>query len=108
TSCGRGAWTGDESLTPSAAGRAMQFPNQSDFCCLIRLIAEEDGFSIYSPSLPGAASQGDTEAEAVANIKEAIVGLIESYMFLGKEIPWEATPEACPEGEQERWINIHA
>ncbi len=32
----------------------------------------EEGFSVSVPGLPGCHSQGATEAEAVANIKEAI------------------------------------
>lgn len=32
----------------------------------------EEGFSVSVPGLPGCHSQGETEAEAVANIKEAI------------------------------------
>ncbi len=34
------------------------------------------GFSVYVPSLPGCASQGETEEEAVANIREAIEGYV--------------------------------
>jgi predicted RNase H-like HicB family nuclease len=34
--------------------------------------AEEGGYTVYVPSLPGCISEGDTEAEALANIKEAI------------------------------------
>lgn len=34
--------------------------------------AEEGGFTVYVPSLPGCISEGDTEEEALANIKEAI------------------------------------
>lgn len=34
--------------------------------------AEEGGFTIYVPSLPGCISEGDTEEEAMTNIKEAI------------------------------------
>ena len=32
----------------------------------------EEGFAVSVPGLPGCHSQGKTEAEAVANIKEAI------------------------------------
>ncbi len=32
---------------------------------------EEGGYSVYIPELPGCLSQGDTEKEALANIKEA-------------------------------------
>lgn len=34
--------------------------------------AEEGGYTIYVPSLPGCISEGDTEEEAMTNIKEAI------------------------------------
>lgn len=34
--------------------------------------AEEGGYTVYVPSLPGCISEGETEEEALANIKEAI------------------------------------
>ncbi|MDI6759326.1 MAG: type II toxin-antitoxin system HicB family antitoxin [Candidatus Brocadiaceae bacterium] len=34
--------------------------------------SEEGGFTVYVPSLPGCISEGETEEEALANIKEAI------------------------------------
>jgi predicted RNase H-like HicB family nuclease len=34
--------------------------------------AEEGGYTVYVPSLPGCISEGDTEEEALTNIKEAI------------------------------------
>ncbi len=34
--------------------------------------AEEGGYAIYVPSLPGCISEGDTKEEALENIKEAI------------------------------------
>ncbi len=33
---------------------------------------EEGGYTVYVPSLPGCVSQGETNEEALANIKEAI------------------------------------
>jgi predicted RNase H-like HicB family nuclease len=36
------------------------------------LIHSEEGYSVSCPSLPGCASQGDTEDEALDNIKDAI------------------------------------
>jgi len=35
-------------------------------------MAEEGGFTVYVPSLPGCISQGETRSEALKNIKEAI------------------------------------
>jgi predicted RNase H-like HicB family nuclease len=34
--------------------------------------AEEGGYVVYAPSLPGCISEGDTKEEAIRNIKEAI------------------------------------
>lgn len=34
--------------------------------------SDEGGFTVYVPSLPGCISEGDTEEEAIENIKEAI------------------------------------
>jgi predicted RNase H-like HicB family nuclease len=48
--------------------------------------AEEGGYTVYVPSLPGCISEGDTEAEALANIKEAIelyLEPVEDDLFVG-------------------------
>jgi len=34
--------------------------------------SDEGGFTVYVPSLPGCISEGETEEEAITNIKEAI------------------------------------
>jgi len=39
---------------------------------------KDGGFSVYAPTLPGCASQGETEKEAMENIKEAIDLYVES------------------------------
>jgi predicted RNase H-like HicB family nuclease len=48
--------------------------------------AEEGGYTVYVPSLPGCISEGETEAEALANIKEAIelyLEPVEDDLFAG-------------------------
>lgn len=49
--------------------------------------SEEGGFTIYVPSLPGCISEGETEEEALKNIKEAI-GLylepVEDELFISE------------------------
>ncbi len=34
--------------------------------------SDEGGYTVYAPSLPGCISEGETEAEALENIREAI------------------------------------
>ncbi|MCD6501133.1 type II toxin-antitoxin system HicB family antitoxin [bacterium] len=47
----------------------------------IILEEETDGrFSVHCPELPGCHSWGETEEEAITNIKEAIVGYLEVVM----------------------------
>ena len=45
----------------------------------VTLRQSEEGYSVSVPALPGCWSQGDTEAEALANIKTAI----EEYLSVG-------------------------
>lgn len=48
---------------------------------------EAGGYVVEVPSLPDCYSQGETEAEAMANIKEAIELHIESMIAAGEEVP---------------------
>jgi predicted RNase H-like HicB family nuclease len=50
--------------------------------------ADEDGVFVAAvPSLPGCVSQGATRTEAVANVREAIEGYLESLRERGEPIP---------------------
>ena len=51
------------------------------------------GYTVTVPLLPGCISEGDTKAEALANIKEAIELYIESLQADGEPIPTEETVE---------------
>ena len=54
----------------------------------ITLEKDDDGFIVAScPALPGCHSQGKSEAEAVANIEEAIRGYIASKRKHGEALP---------------------
>ena len=47
----------------------------------------EGGFSVFVPALPGCASQGETDAEALVNIKEAIALYLEGLKADHQPIP---------------------
>ena len=49
--------------------------------------AEEGGYWVECPSLPGCVSQGDTYDETLANIKEAIELYIESLQARNLPVP---------------------
>lgn len=56
------------------------------------------GYTVIVPILPGCISEGDTRAEALSNIKEAIELYIESLLADGEPIPSEdAVEEAAVE-----------
>jgi antitoxin HicB len=47
---------------------------------------EAGGFTVTVPSLPGCISEGDSEEEALSNIKEAIDLFIEDMIADGEEV----------------------
>jgi predicted RNase H-like HicB family nuclease len=55
-----------------------------------RVLVEEDEDGVYVaevPSLPGCISQGQTRDQALANVKEAIAGYLESLQSHNEPIP---------------------
>lgn len=51
--------------------------------------SEEGGFTAYIPSLPGCISEGDSEEEALVNIKEAIdlyLEPVEDELFVSESL----------------------
>lgn len=40
--------------------------------CKVILEQNEEGYAVWCPGLPGCVTQGETEAEALENIKDAI------------------------------------
>jgi predicted RNase H-like HicB family nuclease len=73
----------------------------------ILLVPEEDSsLSAIVLNLPGIGSCGDTEEEAIENVKEAIRGALDEY---GDSIPWKDTSsEEIPPGAKQRWIVLDA
>jgi predicted RNase H-like HicB family nuclease len=44
----------------------------------------DDGYAVWCPGLPGCWSQGETEEEALGNIKDAIQAYLETVEELSK------------------------
>jgi len=53
---------------------------------------EETGYSVHCPALPGCVSQGDSREEALANVREAIEGILALRRKHNIPLP-EETPE---------------
>jgi antitoxin HicB len=54
--------------------------------------AEEGGYVVTVPSLPGCVTEGDTYEQAIANAHEAIEGFVEALVKAGQPIPVEPAP----------------
>ncbi len=61
----------------------------------VRLKKTEEGYSVWCPGLPGCWSQGETEEEALENIKDAI----QTYL---------ATVEELTKDEMSRLVEVPA
>ena len=57
------------------------------------LVAEEEGgFSAAVPALPGCFSEGETLEEAVANVREAALGMLEAMDHRNPFEPGDGSP----------------
>jgi predicted RNase H-like HicB family nuclease len=87
---------------------------QKAYRCHICFIPEEDSsYSVIVLNLPGCGSCGQTKEEALKNVREAISGVIESYIVAGEEIPWidrYAIPKDTKNNEDAKslWILVNA
>lgn len=62
------------------------------YTCTVRIEpAEEGGYIVTVPALPGCHTQGETYEEALANAEEAIQGFIEFLRKSGRPVPVENT-----------------
>lgn len=52
---------------------------------------EEGGFHVWCPALRGCHSQGETQEEALENIREAIAVYLESAQAEGLSLPMDVT-----------------
>lgn len=78
--------------------------------CHVCIIHEDDDtFSAIVLNLPGCGSCGDTEEEAIANVRDAVVGVVESHDAAGEKTPWrDAEAGDIPMGAKQKWILVNA
>ncbi len=97
-----------EALPAFARRWEWVFPER-EFRKEVRLRREsEGGYSVYVPDLPGAVTEGETESEALENIKDALQALIDSYRDAGQEVPWRTELPEETESEIIRWVVVNA
>lgn len=76
-------------------------------CCVIVSPESDGGFSAYAPQLPGVFSQGETPEEAVANVKEALIGVLNSYMSDKEDIPWVSEIPCVGKKSKVLWVLVN-
>lgn len=54
--------------------------------------AEEGGYVVTVPALPGCVTEGDTYEQAIANAHEVVAGFVEALAKAGEPIPVEPEP----------------
>lgn len=72
-----------------------------------RVLIERDGDGVFvaeALSLPGCVSQGNTRAEALANVQEAIAGYIESLKAHDEPVPPPIEEELVEVARQENTV----
>ncbi len=71
--------------------------NVLDYPIHVERLSEEDGggFAAYAIDLPGCMSDGETQEEALENVRDAIAEWIEQAQAMGRDIP--------PPSRQPRW-----
>jgi len=57
-----------------------------EYKVIIQKNEEGDGYWVYSPDLPGCNSIGETLAEVKSNIREAIIGYLETLAAMNQAI----------------------
>jgi len=57
---------------------------------ILRIDHEDGGWIAEVPSLPGCLSQGDTKAEALANVKDAITAWVSAAHDSARKVPTDS------------------
>ncbi|MEX0938235.1 MAG: type II toxin-antitoxin system HicB family antitoxin [Pirellulales bacterium] len=82
-------------------------PEAGTYQLRVLLCPEDGGFIAHALRLPGVVSEGDTEAEAFENVKEAFCGALEEYLHDGGQVPWADVELERTKGSREVWLIVH-
>jgi predicted RNase H-like HicB family nuclease len=85
-------------------------PSVKAYRCHVCTIREDDGtFSSLVLNLPGCGSCGETEEESLENVREAVLGVIESHLEASEDIPWiDSASRDIPKCANQKWILVNA
>jgi len=99
-----------ENTNPAHASGDPKWDSLDAYRCHVCTIKEDDGtFSAIVLNLPGCGSCGETEEEAIANVREAVLGVIQSHRAAHEDIPWRGTEsDDIPNGANQKWILVNA
>ena len=81
-------------------------PKKPYECRVYVFPAEEGGFYAYVPTLPGVATQGNTQQQVVDNIADAFRGAVMTYREAQEAIPWLSQCEERPAEARELRIVV--
>ena len=70
------------------------------------LVYSGDGYAVYCPALRGCVSQGETEEEALENIKEAITGWLQCEVLDARKRTKELLDEEMEAGFPAKLVNV--
>lgn len=88
--------------------------NPAAYRCHVAIVKEcDETFSAIVVNLPGVGSCGDTEEDAIVNVRQAVLAAVESFQAAGDPIPWldpciENYAASIPEGSKHFWMVVHA
>jgi len=77
--------------------------------CHVCITEDHGQYTAIVLNLPGTGSFGDSMDEALKNVREAALGVIESHREANEEVPWtESDMDGVPESAQLKWIIVNA
>lgn len=91
---------------PSVVLQMRQFFGRTYECRIMLVPEDEGGFSAFATKLPGVVSQGDTESQAIENIKDAFRESLRAYLDMALTAPWNDVLVERRPGRIERLIIV--